>query len=116
MATITPTVTYDPNGQVGVVLVEWLAATESDTCDAVELPAWTDGSVQIGGMFGSATVVISGSNDGTNYETLTDPQGNDISKTSADLEQITEVVRYIKPTFSGGSSQSINIHLLAVKG
>jgi hypothetical protein len=109
MATIKATVTYAPNGQVGIAVIQWPLVTENDTCEAVELPAWADASVQIEGTFGGATAVLKGSNDGTNYQNLTDPQGNDISKTTADLEQVTEVVRYMKPTFSGGTSQLLTV-------
>lgn len=115
MAAIIPTVTeiVPGTGQAGYKAV-WANCTESDTCVAtdIRLAPYTDRSVQIEGTFGSATVIIKGSNDGTNYQNLSDPQGNDISKTTADLEQIEEASIYIKPTFSGGTAQSVTITVL----
>lgn len=95
-------------------VAQWTPLTPSDAVgDALEMPAWADRSVQITGTFDSATVVLQGSNDGTNWATLSDPQGNPISATSAKLEQIEEITRYIRPSTSGGSSsQSITVTVL----
>ena len=117
MATITPTITHigngagqDSNGPSAIV--QWTPVTEADTCSPVELVGLPDRSVQIAGTFGSATIVLQGSNDGTNYATLTDPQGNAISKTAAAIEMVAEVARYTKPSTSGGTSSSITITML----
>lgn len=116
MAVVTPTITrVDDGGVRAVYLVQWSNIGDADTCTAVPMSGGSDRSVQITGTFSSATVVIQGSNDGTNYAPLTDPQGNAISKTAASLEAISELTRYIKPTTSGGSSSSVTVSLL-IKG
>jgi len=113
MATITPTVAKaGNNGSDNVYIATWASIGDSDTCTAIQMCGAADRSVQITGTFNSATVVIQGSNDGTNYVTLTDPQGNAISKTSAGIEQVEELTRYIKPSSSGGSSSSTTVSLL----
>lgn len=119
MATVTPTITNlrtaDDNGH----LVVWAAlTTTNDTGVASEMWGQADRSVQISGTFGSGgTVVIEGSNDGTNYVTLTDPQGNAISKTSASIEQIEEITRYIRPKVSAGDgTTSITVTMLMRQG
>ena len=112
MAVITPTVTEIKGYGERAHVVQWAAIGDSDTCTAVEMPGHTVRSAQIAGTFGSATIVIQGSNDGTNYATLTDPQGNAISKTTAAIEQILENTRYIRPSTSGGTGSSINVTLL----
>lgn len=87
---------------------------DADTIGAAaEFPDQTDAVVTITGTFGGATVTIEGSNDGTTYVILTDPQGNAISKTSAAIEQITEVPRYIRPAKSGGSSTTVRVMIKA---
>lgn len=69
----------------------------------VEMAQYADRSVQITGTFGAAgTVVMEGSLDGNNYATLTDPQGNALSFTTAKIECISELVRYILPRVTGG--------------
>lgn len=64
------------------------------------------------GTFGGATVTLQGSLDGTNWATLTDAQGNAISVTSAALEAVTELVRYIRPVVTGGSGTDVTVLLL----
>lgn len=112
MSTVNHTKTQ-PSGINSVELFTWAAMGGSDVGDAVGFPQNADKCVQIDGTFGSATVVIQGSNDGSKWFTLTDPQGNAISKTSAALEQIEEVPLYIRPSISGGTGSSINVRLLA---
>lgn len=75
---------------------------------------FADRSVQIAGTFDSATIVLEGSNDGSNYATLTDPQGNAISKAAAAIEQVTEGVLFARPSASGGgASQSVVVTVVA---
>jgi type IV secretory pathway TrbL component len=111
MATITPVITVFENAKFSrqLIQVTWNAVTEADTCAPVECGDFADRSVQIAGTFGAATVTFQGSNDDTTYSILTDPQGNNISKTSAGLEEITEVTAYAKPVATGGTSQSLKI-------
>jgi hypothetical protein len=91
----------------------WLDLAGSDVGDTLEHTAWSDRSVQFTGTFDSGTVVLQGSNDGTNWFTLTDPQGNAISKTAAALEAVSELTRYVRPSVSGGGgSCAIDVHLL----
>lgn len=92
-------------GEVAHV-VSWTLTQADGTGDAVELPGSPDRSAQIRGTFNGATVVVEGSNDGTNYETLTDPQGNAISKTAAAIEAITEMTRKIRPKLTGGDGST----------
>lgn len=113
MATITPTLVRvsDP-GIRDVWLATWTAMGNADTGAPVQMSGASDRSVQIEGTFASATVAIKGSNDGTNYQLLTDPQGNNISKSAAALEAITELTRYIQPVTSGGSGTSVTVSVL----
>lgn len=90
-------------------IVSWsnLAGTDSGT--PVNIGEYYDRSVQISGTFGGATVTIEGSNDGVNYLPLTDPQGNAISKTTASIEQIMELTRFIRPVVTGGTGSNLTI-------
>jgi hypothetical protein len=114
LATITPTITWLQGDAYSsnCALVTWGPVTESDTCNPANMGDFSDRSVQIAGTFGAATVVMQGSNDGTNYAPITDPQGNSISKTSAAIEAMTELCRYVKPTFSGGTGQSVTVTMM----
>lgn len=48
------------------------------------------------GTFGSATVTIEGSLNGVDWATLTDPQGNALTFTSARIEAISEATVHLK--------------------
>lgn len=96
----------------GVNVYTWPSLAQGDDGAPLMLPHFADRSVQfVGATFGGAQVVLEGSNDGTNYETLTDPQGNDIQKSGADLEAVTEVTAYVRPRVIGGD---VNTNITAV--
>lgn len=86
------------------LIATWTTVHGDTIGAAMECPDQTDAVVTITGTFDSATVVIQGSNDATTWLTLTDPQGNAISKTASAVEQITEVPRYLRPSLSGGAA------------
>jgi len=78
----------------------------------IELPDHADKSVQVVGVFNTATLTLQGSNDGINWETLSDPQGNAIAFTSAGLEQILENTRFVRPLVSSvGASTDLDVFL-----
>jgi len=96
-------------------LIAWTGGETADgAATAVELPEWADNCVQIIGTIGGATVVIEGSNDGTNYLTLNDAQAGALSFTAltAALKQIVERPRYIRPKITGGAATGIGVYLL----
>lgn len=92
-------------------IVQWslIGAPTTDTCAAFENPREADRSVQMFGAVGAAgfngaTITMQGSNDGTNWFTLTDPLGNAIALTASGGKQITEISRYIRPSISGATT------------
>lgn len=109
MATIQPTMTVIPGGKAR--LYQWALGVGDDGAP-VEAVEFADRSVQVAGTFGGASVVIEGSNDSTNYGTLTDPQGNDLSITTAKVEMVTELTRLIRPRVVAGSGTSVTVSLI----
>jgi hypothetical protein len=104
----------------GVVVGNWtgLTKTTDDSGEVVELPNFADRSVQVVGTFGAGgSLRIEGSIDGTNYATLTDPQGNALDITAAKIEAISEATRYIRPRVTAGDvTTSLAVHILFKKG
>lgn len=114
MATITPTGEKVP-GPVGKAsVVTWSAMATGDTGSAVQSPGFSDRSVQVEGTFGGATVTIQGSNDGTNYYTLTDTAGVALTFTSAGLRQMLQITRYVRPAVTAGAGSALKVSLLIV--
>jgi hypothetical protein len=70
-----------------------------------------DRSMQVEGTFGGASVTITGSNDGVNYRTLTDPLGSPLVITSPDIVQVLEAVRYTRPETSGGTGVAVTVSM-----
>lgn len=95
------------------ILVKWLALANGAAGEPITDSAYGDRTVQVTGTFGSGgTVVIQGSNDGQNWKTLVDPQGNALSFTSTGLELILECPRYTRPNVTAGDgTTSINVYI-----
>lgn len=98
-------------------LYTWNLTTADHTGDAVEVPGGPDKTIQfVASTGGSATATIEGSNDGTNYLSLTDPQGNAISPTDDAMELVVENPRYIRPRLSTVGTGAVWVAALMVKG
>lgn len=96
----------------GVYKATWTGLTGSDVGDALVCPNLPDKTVHITGTFNLDTVIMQGSNDGgTTWTQLTDPQGNNISKTAAGVEAIEENPIAIRPSTSGGTG-SVNVTVI----
>jgi hypothetical protein len=106
MATRTPTITIldaNSNENGGARLVQWAGLLNTDDGTPVEFDAFADRSVQVTGTFGTGgNCRIQGSNDGTNWAALTDPQGNALNMSTASLEAISELARYVRPLITAG--------------
>ena len=115
MAAIGYTVQYL---QEMTMLATWPALNSTDTTGVpFEAPDYSDMTVQISGTFGAGTLTMQGSNDGTTWFSLTDPQGNAIAKNSAGMECIEEAPRYVRPSLgSANTTDSINVLLKATRG
>ena len=111
MATVNATT--DRNSLNGAVLVTW-ALADADTGTTFPVPYAADLTVQVSGTFGSATAVLQGSNDGTNWSTLNAWIGTNTSFTAAGIRKVTENPGYIRAVSSGGTSSSISV-VVAVK-
>lgn len=106
MAERTPTRTDLKTG-VPACIITWTGLLNTDTGSAIELVDYPDKTVTITGTFGTGgTLVMQGSNDGTNWFSLTDPQANAISKTAAAMEAILEAPRYMRPNVTAGDGST----------
>lgn len=97
-------------------LYVWELTTADTDGDEVSLPGAADKTVQFDGTWGGATAVFEGSNEATSPATflsLTDPQGNAISKTDDGIEAVTENPVWVRPRLStAGTDASVTVRLL----
>lgn len=95
MATVPYTLTESSDDLY--ISAQWTLANTDDGTP-LEAVLYADRSVQI---TGAGTLIIEGSNDGTNYVTLKDPLGNNI--TGAGIKTVAELVRLIRPRSTSGA-------------
>ena len=101
--------TDGPVGSAGYA--HWTEVATGTTADTFTLER-TKGllaSVQMFGTWGSSTVVLQGSNDGTNWVTLKDTAGTAISLTDDGAFEFSTAMLYIRPSSSGGSSDDVDV-------
>lgn len=116
MATINPVITrIKSNGERSFV-ISWENLTENDTAAPVELAPHADRSVQMTGSFGAGTVSLEGSNDGVTYAVLEDLGGSAISFSTASLQGVGPLTRYIRPSTPTGTSVDVDVTVLASGG
>ena len=95
--------------------VFWETLTSTNTAGSpVEMPEWADRTVQlISANFDGGTLTMQGSMEGTNWVTLTDPQGTTIAKTAVGGWAILEHYRYMRPILSGASGAAdVDVRML----
>lgn len=117
---ITPT---KPNDTTNARFIMWPNMANGDTGQPLEIQRYPDKTVHIYGTFGAGgSVTIQGSNDprvisdpsNAVWTTLTDPQANALTKTSAAIEVILESPRYIRPSVTAGDgTTSITVVICA---
>lgn len=114
MATIEKIVQRNAAGSV--LLVQWIELGQGDDGDPVYMGEFGDRSIQVTGTFGGATLQWEGSNDGTNYVALSDPQGTDIAMTTAGISAVAEVTRMARPkVVGGGGTTDLDVSVLLRK-
>lgn len=116
MATQEYASNHPDNPSIGIGGWKWLLLLNGNDGAPLLIDRRTDRSVQVSGTFGAGgTLVIEGSNDGTNYYTLNDLQGTALSFTSARLEGISEMPLYIRPRVTAGDgTTSLSVYVTAV--
>jgi hypothetical protein len=108
MATIIPTTVEE---QIRAAAYRWTDYSTADTATPIKVQNMQGlaGSVQVTGTFGGATIAIQVSNDGSNYATLKDSAGIDISLTAAGMSEFSTAALFIKPTSTGGTADNVTV-------
>jgi len=105
-------------GDKGVHIVQWTGLLNGDDGEPLEMPGSSDRSVQVTGTYGAGgNLRMEGSNDGTNYAPLADPQGTDLDIVAADkqIEQILELTRFIRPRVTAGDGTTTLVVTMLVR-
>jgi len=108
-----PTITNHPGGAQTVRLATWVL-TDADATGTPLGPDWADYAdrcFQSTGTIGTATIVLQGSNDGTNWQTLTSPAGSTITGTALSMRQVVENPLYVRPILTGAGGSTVTCTL-----
>ena len=112
MADITPAL-QATTGASGARVYLWETLTAANAAGAaILLPGSTEcvGAFTVTGTPDSATAVLQGSNDGTNWFTMLDKHGTATSLTAAGAFEFATAFKYIRPSTSGGGgSQDLDV-------
>mgnify|MGYP000043478708 CR=1 FL=1 len=101
MSTIQLTKT--PSGNTRTIVATWPGLANGDDGEPIKFSQYADKSVQVTGIFGSGgALLIEGSNNGTDWAPLSDPQGNELNFAMAKIEMVTEATLYVRPRVTGG--------------
>ena len=114
MATIKATIDRTVTADESVVVINWSGlATSGDLGDAQSFASYADKTVIVAGTFtGSPTVIMEGSNNGTDWVTLTNRQGNTMSFTAAGMNTSQDKPAFIRPRLTagtGGASVTVSV-------
>src|SRR3569623_1341466 len=87
-----------------IAVYTWASLTTTNPDGAqVAFQASGDRTIQFIGTVGvGGSIQLEGSNDGTNWAILTDPQGNNIVKTAAAMEAVEECPLFVRPKVTAG--------------
>lgn len=100
----------------GVRVRQWTSLANSDDGEPIILTRFSDKTVQFGGTFGvGGTVILEGSVDGVQWDSLKDVFGNALSATGAKLYTVTENPVYLRPRVTGGDGTTSITVKIAVR-
>lgn len=104
----------DVKAAVPAAVFTWTGLDSDDSGIPITIVDYTDQTMTVHGTFGAGgSVTMQGSNDATNWFTLTDPQGNALTKTAAAIEMVVEAPLWIRPLVTAGDgTTSLTVTLL----
>ena len=118
MATVNPTISRNQaGGDDSILVATWTPLTTANADGAtMKYPEWADRTFSVTGTFGAGgTLVIQGSNDGTNWFTLNSAAGaTAASFTAAGIKTMIELPLFVRPFVSAGDgTTSLSVILVA---
>jgi hypothetical protein len=100
----------------GVELITWAALANGDTGEPLAMSQLPDKTVQLTGTLSTGgEMTLQGSNDNTNWFTLSDAGGTDIVLTALDGVTVMENPLYVRPNITNGDgSTDLTVILVAI--
>jgi hypothetical protein len=101
-----------------VIQAQWAALAGGETGDVWECPMFGDKTATLSGTFGTSTVTLQGSNDGTNWFTVNDflDVAAFNAATAAAMKTLGNNPRYLRPVVAAGTGTGLNMTIVARGG
>lgn len=114
MATVTPTSASVSAGDGSAVLYSWSLTTANADGAPISGVEWADRTWQAAGTWGAATLTLQGSNDGTNWFTLTNAAGGTAVTMTANAGAATiELPLWVRPNLTTpGTAAAVAVTML----
>jgi hypothetical protein len=119
MATIAASIegSKPQTGDTDSATVLWEDMALLDEGAAVQYGDFPDRSVQVSGTFGAGgAITVQGSNNGTDWVTLTAPDGVPLVITAVGIKQVLEITKFIRPFVSAGDGATLLDVTMFVRG
>ena len=102
---------------VGVPRFIWSGIAAGDTFTAFTLTQQYGlaASLQAVGTFSSSVITMQVSNDGTNWVTAKDLQGNDITFSATGYKELSLSAAYIRPSIASGTGSGLSV-IMVLRG
>lgn len=110
MATIKATIDRTVSVDDSVINITWSGlAAAGDVGDAQSFASYADKTFIAAGAFGTATVVMEGSNNGADWVTLSNRQGTAMSFTAPAMNTSQDKPIYIRPRVTAGAGGAVAV-------
>ena len=97
-------------------LITWPGLLNGDDGAPAQWVEFADRCFQVTGTFGTGgSLTIQGSNDGVNWASLADPQGNALTFTAQKVEQALELPRFVRPIVTAGDGTTSLVATLCMR-
>ena len=93
----------------GLVIVEWDDITGPAEAYSPKGLAGFGASVQVEGDFADGVVEIVGSNDGVNFHTVPDVDGQPIALSGPSIRELSTAVAFLRPVVPDGATVSVTM-------
>lgn len=91
----------------------WAALASSENGETWDCGQFGDKTITVTGTFDTATITLLGSNDGTNWFTIQDFLGTNITFTASGMRTLGNSPRYIRPS-AGAGAGSVNVDVIII--
>ena len=102
--------TRQPTGANNAFVAAVTGLANGDVTESFSVASYVDKSIQVFGTFGAGgSLTVQGSNDGVNWATLSDEQGNALVFTAPGIKMPAQATQYVRGAASGDGTTDLDM-------